>query len=198
VQYLVLPRFLAMVVMLPALTIFGNYVGVLGGWAVCRFALDFNTAGYVMRALESATTWDLYSGMIKSVVFAWLVVVFLRAVEDTNTSRQGHCGRGKARCGQEPHRHSAMALVVGTHREPPMERSPGRLVTRVRRVSRFLCSSRAPVTSPSGPGNSRVAATRRTPVPGEPRRRPCWVRQPTAAGRVGRPRRRAAAGQLRR
>ncbi len=61
IQYLVVPRFLAMLVMLPALTIFGNYIGV-------------NTAGYILRALESAETWDLYSGMIKSVVFAWLVI----------------------------------------------------------------------------------------------------------------------------
>ena len=74
IQYLVVPRFLAMLVMLPALTIFGNYVGVFGGWAVCRFALSFNTAGYVMRALESADTWDLYSGMIKSAVFAWIII----------------------------------------------------------------------------------------------------------------------------
>ncbi len=74
VQYLVVPRFIAMLVMLPALTIFGNYIGILGGWAVCIFALDFNTAGYVLRALESAETWDLYSGMIKSVVFAWIII----------------------------------------------------------------------------------------------------------------------------
>ena len=74
VQYLVVPRFLAMLVMLPALTIFGNYIGILGGWAVCTFALDFNTAGYILRALESADTWDLYSGMIKSVVFAWIII----------------------------------------------------------------------------------------------------------------------------
>jgi phospholipid/cholesterol/gamma-HCH transport system permease protein len=74
IQYLVVPRFLAMLVMLPVLTIFGNYIGVLGGWAVCRFALSFNTAGYIMRALESADTWDLYSGIIKSVVFAWIVI----------------------------------------------------------------------------------------------------------------------------
>src|SRR5205823_10111222 len=61
-------------VMLPVLTIFGNYVGIFGGWAVCRFALSFNTAGYIMRALESAETWDLYSGMIKSGVFAWIII----------------------------------------------------------------------------------------------------------------------------
>jgi phospholipid/cholesterol/gamma-HCH transport system permease protein len=74
IQYLVVPRFLAMLIMLPVLTIFGNYVGIFGGWAVCRFALSFNTAGYIMRALESANTWDLYSGMIKSGVFAWVII----------------------------------------------------------------------------------------------------------------------------
>ena len=73
-QFLVVPRFLAMLVMLPALTIFGNYIGILGGWAVCCFVLDFNTAGYIMRAVESADTWDLYSGMIKSAVFAWIII----------------------------------------------------------------------------------------------------------------------------
>ena len=74
IQYLVVPRFLAMMVMLPALTIFGNYIGVFGGWAVCTLALDFNTAGYILRAIHSAETWDLYSGMIKSVVFAWIII----------------------------------------------------------------------------------------------------------------------------
>ncbi len=74
ISYLIVPRFLAMLVMLPALTILGDYIGVFGGWAVCRLALDFNTAGYVLRAVQSADTWDLYSGMIKSVVFAWIII----------------------------------------------------------------------------------------------------------------------------
>ena len=74
ISYLIVPRFLAMLIMLPALTVLGNYIGVFGGWAVCHFALDFDTAGYILRALESADTWDLYSGMIKSAVFAWLII----------------------------------------------------------------------------------------------------------------------------
>ena len=74
VRFLIVPRFLAMLVMLPVLTILGNYIGILGGWAVCHFALDFNTAGFVLRALESAKPWDLYSGIIKSGVFAWLII----------------------------------------------------------------------------------------------------------------------------
>jgi phospholipid/cholesterol/gamma-HCH transport system permease protein len=74
IQYLIVPRFLAMLVMLPVLTVLGDYIGVFGGWAVCHFALDFNTAGFILRALESADAWDLYSGVIKSAVFAWIVI----------------------------------------------------------------------------------------------------------------------------
>src|SRR3979411_1839645 len=74
ISYLIVPRFIAMLIMLPALTVLGNYIGVLGGWAVCYFALDVTTAGYILRALESSDTWDLYSGIIKSAVFAWLII----------------------------------------------------------------------------------------------------------------------------
>ncbi len=74
ISYLIVPRFLAMLVMLPTLTILGDYIGVFGGWAVCRLALNFNTAGFILRAVGSADAWDLYSGVIKSAVFAWLII----------------------------------------------------------------------------------------------------------------------------
>jgi len=74
IRFLIVPRFLAMLVMLPVLTIFGNYVGVVGGWSICHFALDYNTAAYIYRSVSSAHPWDLYSGLIKSFVFAWLVI----------------------------------------------------------------------------------------------------------------------------
>ena len=74
VRFLVVPRFLAMMVMLPVLTIFGDYIGMAGGWTICHFALDMNTAGYVQRLLEASHPVDLYSGIVKSIVFAWLII----------------------------------------------------------------------------------------------------------------------------
>ncbi|MHA3770940.1 MlaE family ABC transporter permease [Verrucomicrobiota bacterium sgz303538] len=74
IRFLVVPRVLAMLVMLPALTVFGDYVGMVGGWAICYFVLDFSTATYIVRAVERCSPWDLYSGLIKSGVFAWLVI----------------------------------------------------------------------------------------------------------------------------
>lgn len=74
VRFLVVPRFLAMLVMLPVLTVFGNYLGMMGGWSICHFALDMSTAGYIMRSVEAAQVADLYSGLCKSFVFAWLII----------------------------------------------------------------------------------------------------------------------------
>ena len=74
VRFLVVPRFLAMLVMLPVLTILGTYVGFAGGWSICHFALDMSTNAYILRLLNSAQPMDLYTGMVKSFVFAWLIV----------------------------------------------------------------------------------------------------------------------------
>ena len=74
IRFLVVPRFLAMLVMLPVLTVFGDYVGMVGGWSICHFALDFETAAYIHRSVTRAETWDFYSGLFKSVVFAWLII----------------------------------------------------------------------------------------------------------------------------
>lgn len=75
VRFLVVPRFLAMLIMLPVLTVFGSYIGMAGGWTICHFSLDMNTAGYIQRLLEAGHPMDLYSGIIKSFVFAWLIIL---------------------------------------------------------------------------------------------------------------------------
>ena len=73
IRFLVVPRFLAMLVMLPVLTVFGNYIGFVGGWSICHFALDMNTGAFILRLVGSAHPIDLYAGIVKSFVFAWLI-----------------------------------------------------------------------------------------------------------------------------
>lgn len=74
VRFLIVPRFLAMMVMLPVLTVFGDCVGMVGGWSICHYALDISTPAYILRSIMQAAPWDLYSGLVKSVVFAWLII----------------------------------------------------------------------------------------------------------------------------
>lgn len=75
IRFLVVPRFIALVVMMPCLVVFSNYIGFVGGWFICNFALDMNTMSYVLRLVDSASGMDLFSGMIKSFVFGWLISV---------------------------------------------------------------------------------------------------------------------------
>lgn len=74
VRFLVVPRFIAMLVMLPVMTIFGNCIGMFGGWTISHFFFDMDTSNYILHSLERANVWDLWSGIIKSFVFAWLVI----------------------------------------------------------------------------------------------------------------------------
>ena len=67
IRFLVVPRFLAMLVMLPMLTIFGNYIGFVGGWSICYFALEMNTTAHILRLVGTAHPIDLYAGVVKSL-----------------------------------------------------------------------------------------------------------------------------------
>jgi len=74
VRFLVVPRFLAMLIMLPVMTVFGNYIGMFGGWIISHGILGMDTSNYVLGCLERAHPWDLWTGIIKSFIFAWLVI----------------------------------------------------------------------------------------------------------------------------
>src|SRR4051812_11003243 len=149
---------------------------------------DFWAGALVAGAFDAALGAEVFAaGLVFAAcvagalvaVLAWVVVVFLRAVEDTNTSRQGHGGRGKARCGQEPQGHSAMRVVVATKWEhlpaQPLTPTPGPW----RRPSWPACT-RAPSPATPRPSRRRPSGSRRarshprlppTPPVG---RRPAW------------------------
>jgi len=74
IRFLVVPRFLAMLVMLPCLTVFGDVIGIAGGWSICHFALGASTQQYLVRLFQSAQPADLAAGIFKSFVFAWLII----------------------------------------------------------------------------------------------------------------------------
>ncbi len=75
VKYLVVPRFLALIVMLPILTIFADLVGILGGYVICVFKLSVSSAMYVTMVTESLTTKDIMTGLIKTIFFGMIIAV---------------------------------------------------------------------------------------------------------------------------
>jgi phospholipid/cholesterol/gamma-HCH transport system permease protein len=74
-RYLVLPRTLALVLVMPVLTLLADLVGILGGLVVGLMSLDLTISGYIIETRKALNLWDVYSGLIKSVVFALAIAL---------------------------------------------------------------------------------------------------------------------------
>ena len=69
IRFLVTPKFLAMIVMLPCLTIWANAMGILGGSVFGVAQADFTFGRYIQASLDSLFLRDIMTGLVKSVMF---------------------------------------------------------------------------------------------------------------------------------
>ncbi|MFC1769719.1 MlaE family ABC transporter permease [Nitrospirota bacterium] len=69
VKYLIVPRFIAGVIMLPALTIVSDIVGIFGGYAITVGLFDASPSQYWRRTWDFLETSDIYSGLTKACFF---------------------------------------------------------------------------------------------------------------------------------
>jgi phospholipid/cholesterol/gamma-HCH transport system permease protein len=69
VSFLVAPKFMAMVLMLPCLTIWANFMGVLGGSLFGVLQADFTFERYITASLDALFLRDVVTGLIKSFMF---------------------------------------------------------------------------------------------------------------------------------
>jgi phospholipid/cholesterol/gamma-HCH transport system permease protein len=69
VDFLVTPKFLAMIVMVPCLTIWANFMGILGGALFGVAQADFTWIRYIQASLDALFLRDIVTGLIKSVMF---------------------------------------------------------------------------------------------------------------------------------
>ena len=75
VRYLVAPALLAMLIMMPLLTIFADAVGIVGAALYCSPILQIDVSAYIAQTLAATTTWDIGQGLAKSVMFALLITL---------------------------------------------------------------------------------------------------------------------------
>jgi phospholipid/cholesterol/gamma-HCH transport system permease protein len=69
IRFLVAPKFLAMMVMLPCLTIWANVMGILGGSLFGVTQADFTLVRYIQASIDSLFLRDITTGLVKSVMF---------------------------------------------------------------------------------------------------------------------------------
>jgi phospholipid/cholesterol/gamma-HCH transport system permease protein len=73
VQYLVVPRFLALVFMLPLLTIYADFFGIVGGYLIGVGKLNITHSMYIKMTFEPMAVKDVVIGLVKSGVFAGII-----------------------------------------------------------------------------------------------------------------------------
>lgn len=73
VQFLVVPRTLALLIMLPCLTLIADFVGILGGFFFAVFSLEISFIRYLNQTVDALVMKDLITGLLKTLVFAIIV-----------------------------------------------------------------------------------------------------------------------------
>src|SRR3990172_3868211 len=94
VKYLVSPRILAGVFMLPVLGIITDFVGVLGGYFVAVKMLGVNSGVYIGRTVDFVKAQDIFDGLIKASVFG-LILSIVACYHGFNTTG-GAAGVGES------------------------------------------------------------------------------------------------------
>ncbi|MCK4951556.1 MAG: ABC transporter permease [Gammaproteobacteria bacterium] len=94
VRYLAAPLLIAMLVAVPALTILGDLMGLVGGGIYTSITLDMSMNVYMNRCLDILAVDDVRQGLIKSIVFATIIV--LVGLSNGFQVRGGAEGVGKA------------------------------------------------------------------------------------------------------
>ena len=74
-KYLIAPRLIAGLTMLPLLVLVADVIGVFGGYTVSIFKLGFNPATYMKNTLDFVEAIDVISGLVKASVFGFLVTL---------------------------------------------------------------------------------------------------------------------------
>ena len=93
-KYLAVPRVLAATLVLPVLVAIGDAIGIMGGYLVGVYRLDFNPAAYMTNTLDFLEAWDVISGLVKAGVFGFIVAL-MGCYHGMNSGR-GAQGVGRA------------------------------------------------------------------------------------------------------
>ena len=84
-QYLVVPRLIAGVIVMPLLALFAMVCGIIGGYVVCTYVLLLNPEQYIANIKMYVEMKDIAGGLIKSAVFG-LILTWVGTYKGYTTS----------------------------------------------------------------------------------------------------------------
>jgi len=105
IRFLVAPKFLAMMVMLPCLTIWANAMGIFGGALFGITQADFTFTRYIRASIDSLLLHDITTGLVKSVMFG-ITITAVGCLEGLST------GAGAEQVGRSTTRAVVMSIFL--------------------------------------------------------------------------------------
>jgi phospholipid/cholesterol/gamma-HCH transport system permease protein len=104
-EFLVLPRVLALVLMMPLLCLFADLVGILGGLFVGVSMLDLSARSYLRETISTLTLVNLFGGIIKGTFYGVLIAI-------AGCLRGFQCGNSSSAVGDAATQAVVMAIVM--------------------------------------------------------------------------------------
>jgi phospholipid/cholesterol/gamma-HCH transport system permease protein len=75
IRFLVSPKLIALMLMLPALTIFSDFIGILGGLLLSKAVLDINPYNYFQQTVNALLVKDVMTGLVKAWAFGVVITI---------------------------------------------------------------------------------------------------------------------------
>lgn len=93
-SYLIAPRFIAGITMMPLLTVFSSIMGIIGGYIIAVYFYKMSRNAFLDPLPVHITNFDFISGMVKAFVFGMIIVTI--SCYKGMTTRGGAAGVGRA------------------------------------------------------------------------------------------------------
>jgi len=94
IKYLVVPRFVALSLMVPLLTLYADIIGIFGSYLICVYKLGIPSSMYIHVTFDALLYKDLFTGLFKTIFFG-MIIAFVSCYEGFN-AEGGAEGVGKA------------------------------------------------------------------------------------------------------
>ncbi|MEK7306125.1 MAG: ABC transporter permease, partial [Nitrospirota bacterium] len=97
IKYLIVPRVIAGMIMLPVLTVFSDMIGMVGGYFIAVKVLGVNPTIYLRRTMDYLVLDDIFGGLLKAFIFG-IIITTISCYKGFNT-QGGAEGVGRATTG---------------------------------------------------------------------------------------------------
>ena len=75
IKYLVVPRFLALIIVMPLLTLYADSIGIFGSFLICTHKLGISSSMYMHVTFDALLYKDLFTGLFKTIFFGMIIAL---------------------------------------------------------------------------------------------------------------------------